>query len=152
MCNPSVCLFVFRFISRLRIQTWTPFCLSNPFPNDFGFDHPATMPHPPTLVHNPFDPFFALSPTPPSPSSEPECFPLLHLEISSKQIGIAELPPIPTKIHYTFDLKDLSRICYGMQMIQESQFALPMQLVRVWRNEFMRVICDRFSNEQVRWN
>lgn len=36
-------------------------------------------------------------------------------------------------------------------MIHTSLFTLPKQLVRVWRNEFTRVICDRLSSEQVRW-
>lgn len=69
-----------------------------------------------------------------------------HLE----QIGISELPPTPSKFHYTFNLKDLSRICSGMLMIHTSLFTLPKQLVRVWRNEFTRCICDRLSSEQVR--
>lgn len=34
-------------------------------------------------------------------------------------------------------------------MIHTSLFTLPKQLVRVWRNEFTRVICDRLSSEQV---
>lgn len=35
-------------------------------------------------------------------------------------------------------------------MIHTSLFTLPKQLVRVWRNEFTRCICDRLSSEQVR--
>lgn len=34
-------------------------------------------------------------------------------------------------------------------MIHSSLFTLPKQLVRVWRNEFTRVICDRVADEQV---
>lgn len=37
-----------------------------------------------------------------------------------------------------------------MLMIHTSLFTLPKQLVRVWRNEFTRCICDRLSSEQVR--
>lgn len=37
-----------------------------------------------------------------------------------------------------------------MLMIHTSLFRLPKQLVRVWRNEFTRVICDRLSSEKVR--
>lgn len=35
-------------------------------------------------------------------------------------------------------------------MIHTSLFTLPKQLVRVWRNEFTRCICDRLASEQVR--
>lgn len=35
-------------------------------------------------------------------------------------------------------------------MIHTSLFTLPKQLVRLWRNEFTRVICDRLTSEQVR--
>lgn len=35
-------------------------------------------------------------------------------------------------------------------MIHKSLFTLPKQLVRLWRNEFTRVICDRLTSEQVK--
>lgn len=64
-----------------------------------------------------------------------------------KQI-IIELPPTPSKFHYIFNLKDLSRIFAGMLQLHSSFFKDPRQLVRVWRNEFHRVICDRLINDQ----
>lgn len=63
---------------------------------------------------------------------------------------IAELPPTPSKFHYIFNLKDLSRICAGMLLIDSKMFTLPKQLVRVWRNEFTRVICDRLVDDKVK--
>lgn len=67
-----------------------------------------------------------------------------------QQTLVAKLPPAPSKFHYIFNLKDLSKICCGMLMIHPSLFTTPKQLVRVWRNEFTRVVCDRLVNEQVR--
>lgn len=65
------------------------------------------------------------------------------------KIVIVELPPTPSKFHYIFNLKDLSRIFSGMLLIDHSLFTEPKQLVRVWRNEFTRVICDRLNSEAV---
>lgn len=65
------------------------------------------------------------------------------------QIVIVELPPTPSKFHYIFNLKDLSRIFAGMCLIHPNFFKHPKELVRVWRNEFVRVICDRLISENV---
>lgn len=69
--------------------------------------------------------------------------------LSPVQIVIVELPPTPSKFHYIFNLKDLSRICAGMLLIDSKLFKLPKQFVRVWRNEFTRVICDRLVDDKV---
>lgn len=68
------------------------------------------------------------------------------------QVVIVELPPTPSKFHYIFNLKDLSRICAGMLLIDSKMFQLPRQFVRVWRNEFTRVICDRLVDDKVTSN
>lgn len=36
-----------------------------------------------------------------------------------------------------------------MLLIRPEFFKLPKHLVRVWRNEFQRVFCDRLNSEQV---
>ncbi|XP_050088792.1 dynein axonemal heavy chain 10 [Anopheles aquasalis] len=56
---------------------------------------------------------------------------------------IAKMPPTPSKFHYIFNMKDLSRIFAGLLQIQPHYFKEVRHLVRVWRNEFSRVICDR---------
>uniref|UniRef100_A0A1I8PAD1 Dynein-1, subspecies f n=1 Tax=Stomoxys calcitrans TaxID=35570 RepID=A0A1I8PAD1_STOCA len=63
------------------------------------------------------------------------------------KIVIAELPPTPSKFHYIFNLKDLSRIFAGMLLIHSNYFKTLRNLVRVWRNEFTRIICDRLISE-----
>lgn len=67
----------------------------------------------------------------------------------SLQTVIAELPPTPSKFHYIFNLKDLSRIFAGMLLIHSNYFKTLRNLVRVWRNEFTRIICDRLISEAV---
>lgn len=63
---------------------------------------------------------------------------------------MVELPPTPSKFHYIFNLRDISRIICGMLFTSPLIFDNVLSFVRVWRNEFTRVICDRFNNEQVR--
>ncbi len=75
---------------------------------------------------------------------------LMHCScLLSLQVVIVELPPTPSKFHYIFNLKDLSRICAGMLLIDSKMFKFPKQFVRVWRNEFTRVICDRLVDDKV---
>lgn len=59
---------------------------------------------------------------------------------------IIEFPPTPSKFHYIFNLRDLSRIVAGMCQVENIFFQTRSHIVRVWRNEFYRVICDRLVN------
>lgn len=70
---------------------------------------------------------------------------------ASLQAIRAQLPATPSKFHYIFNLKDLSRIFAGMLVIHSHIFTNIKQLIRVWRNEFTRVIGDRLTCEEVRF-
>ncbi|KAH8417458.1 hypothetical protein KR222_000260 [Zaprionus bogoriensis] len=63
------------------------------------------------------------------------------------KIVIADLPPTPSKFHYIFNLKDLSRIFAGLLLILPVSFKNLREFVRVWRNEFTRIICDRLISQ-----
>jgi dynein heavy chain len=54
-----------------------------------------------------------------------------------------DLPPTPSKFHYIFNLRDLSRIYNGLVLTTPDRFQTASQIARVWRNEAMRVISDR---------
>lgn len=56
---------------------------------------------------------------------------------------VSDLPPTPSKFHYIFNLRDLSRIYNGLVLTTPERFQTPAQMVRVWRNEVLRVISDR---------
>lgn len=56
---------------------------------------------------------------------------------------VNELPPTPSKFHYIFNLRDLSRIYNGLVLTTPERFQNASQMIRVWRNETMRVISDR---------
>ncbi|XP_071441594.1 dynein axonemal heavy chain 10 [Hetaerina americana] len=65
------------------------------------------------------------------------------------KILIVEFPPTPSKFHYIFNLRDLSRIYAGICLSTPAHFVTAEQVVRLWRNEFTRNICDRLINHEL---
>ena len=61
---------------------------------------------------------------------------------------INDLPPTPSKFHYIFNLRDLSRIYNGLVLTTPERFQNVNQMIRVWRNEATRVISDRLIIEE----
>ena len=59
-----------------------------------------------------------------------------------KQI-VRDMPPTPSKFHYIFNLRDLSRIYNGLCLSTPDRFKKCDHFVRLWYNEVNRVICDR---------
>ncbi|KAM4891097.1 dynein axonemal heavy chain 10 [Sylvia borin] len=60
---------------------------------------------------------------------------------------VTDLPPTPSKFHYIFNLRDLSRVYNGLTLTEPERFHTVTQMVRVWRNECLRVFHDRLINE-----
>ena len=73
---------------------------------------------------------------------------LIKITIDLFKIIVTEVPATPSKFHYIFNLRDLSRICSGLLLTNPTIFQTKRQFLRVWRNEFTRVICDRLINNQ----
>ncbi|XP_052562272.1 dynein axonemal heavy chain 10 isoform X4 [Culex pipiens pallens] len=73
---------------------------------------------------------------------------VVEMTLNLFKVLVVKLPPTPSKFHYIFNLKDLSRIYAGLLQIHPTYFKEVRHLVRVWRNEFNRVICDRLINVQ----
>ena len=63
---------------------------------------------------------------------------------------VRDLPPTPSKFHYIFNLRDLSRIYHALSLITPDRFDIPDSLVRVWRNECHHVFYDRLTNDKDR--
>ena len=57
------------------------------------------------------------------------------------------LLPTPSKFHYIFNLRDISRIYEGLCLANPDHFERSEQIVRLWRNESLRVFHDRLVNE-----
>ncbi|XP_066245712.1 dynein axonemal heavy chain 10 isoform X2 [Euwallacea similis] len=68
---------------------------------------------------------------------------LLTMTLNLYNFLIVQLPPTPSKFHYIFNMRDLSRVTAGLCKITPKFFTALHQIVRVWRNEFVRIFCDR---------
>ncbi|XP_041853005.1 dynein heavy chain 10, axonemal [Melanotaenia boesemani] len=75
------------------------------------------------------------------------CDQVTHCTLELYNIIIKELPPTPSKFHYIFNLRDLSRVYNGLILTKPDRFLTVTQFVRVWRNECLRIFHDRLINE-----
>ncbi|XP_066582837.1 dynein axonemal heavy chain 10 [Prorops nasuta] len=73
---------------------------------------------------------------------------IISLTLKLYQFISSKFLPTPSKFHYAFDTRDLSRIVAGMLQSEPEDFSTAKQFLRLWRNEFTRVICDRLINEE----
>lgn len=61
---------------------------------------------------------------------------------------IEQLPPTPSRFHYIFNLRDLSRVTEGLLLATPACFTTASQFVRLWRNEVLRVFHDRLISPE----
>jgi dynein heavy chain len=61
-----------------------------------------------------------------------------------------DLLPTPAKSHYTFNLRDLSKVVQGVLMIKEKNCPDAKVMTKLWMHESMRVFCDRLIDDQDR--
>jgi len=78
------------------------------------------------------------------------CRKLTPLTIRLYKELVEKLPPTPSKFHYVFNLRDLSRVYEGLLLSSVEKMDSPAAFVRLWRNETMRVFHDRLITEQDR--
>ncbi|KAM4722817.1 dynein axonemal heavy chain 1 [Rhinophrynus dorsalis] len=62
----------------------------------------------------------------------------------------SQLLPTPAKSHYTFNLRDLSKVFQGILMINPAKVEDKYQLLKLWYHESCRVFQDRLVNEEDR--
>jgi dynein heavy chain len=63
---------------------------------------------------------------------------------------VYKLPPTPSKFHYIFNLRDLSRVYEGLCSATLDKFDSRESFIRLWRNECLRVFHDRLISEEDR--
>ncbi|XP_051667332.1 dynein axonemal heavy chain 1 [Manacus candei] len=76
--------------------------------------------------------------------------PLVDATIHMYMTITSQLLPTPAKSHYTFNLRDLSKVFQGMLMAEPSKVENKLDLLRLWYHESCRVFCDRLVNEEDR--
>jgi dynein heavy chain len=59
-----------------------------------------------------------------------------------------ELLPTPAKFHYSFNLRDISKVFQGILMIRPRKCGSADTFARLWVHECMRIFCDRLINEE----
>lgn len=57
-----------------------------------------------------------------------------------------ELLPTPAKFHYTFNLRDISKVFQGLLMVKPTKCQTADVMMRLWLHECMRVFYDRMIN------
>ena len=66
------------------------------------------------------------------------------------QVLNGPLKPTPNKSHYTFNLRDISRIAQGLTLADRRMTIEPVHLVRLWVHENKRVFGDRLIDDKDR--
>ena len=62
----------------------------------------------------------------------------------------AELLPTPSRSHYTFNLRDLSRVFQGILLTNNNSLSDPQTFIKLWLHENLRVFGDRLIDDKDR--
>ena len=76
--------------------------------------------------------------------------PIIKASVDIYLKTIKDFLPTPTKSHYTFNLRDLSKVVQGMLMSSLENLENKEYLVYLWVNETFRVFRDRLVDEKDR--
>ena len=71
---------------------------------------------------------------------------LVEASITVYKTVIADMLPTPSKSHYTFNLRDLSKVFQGILMVDSEELVSEDKLLRLWMHEQQRVYHDRLIN------
>jgi len=75
---------------------------------------------------------------------------LVNATVKLYQGVLQEMLPTPSKSHYTFNLRDLSKVVQGMTQITKPKLPDCDSLCRLWAHEAARVFRDRLINDDDR--
>ena len=73
---------------------------------------------------------------------------IIHSTLQIYEDLLRSFVPTPTKFHYVFSLRDLSRMVQGLLQTTPERFDTAERFARVWLHECIRVFSDRFNDRQ----
>ncbi|KNE71129.1 hypothetical protein AMAG_15798 [Allomyces macrogynus ATCC 38327] len=73
--------------------------------------------------------------------------PIVEATRAVYRASMDSLLPTPTKSHYTFNLRDFSRVVQGILLSSPERFADAHKVIRLWAHEVMRVFYDRLVDD-----
>ncbi|TMW64716.1 hypothetical protein Poli38472_011596 [Pythium oligandrum] len=76
--------------------------------------------------------------------------PIVNASVQLYQRVELDMLPTPSKSHYTFNLRDLSKVFQGVLMIKKENVASEDSLLKLWLHEEARVFRDRLVDAQDR--
>uniref|UniRef100_A0A182FSK0 AAA+ ATPase domain-containing protein n=1 Tax=Anopheles albimanus TaxID=7167 RepID=A0A182FSK0_ANOAL len=74
--------------------------------------------------------------------------PIVETAVCLYERILAELLPTPKKSHYVFNLRDLSKCIQGVLQADSSSYINPIQLMRLFYHEALRIFYDRLINDE----
>lgn len=73
--------------------------------------------------------------------------PLVAATVELYETLMQTLKPSPEKSHYTFNLRDASKVFQGVDMANPARITDEMKLAELWTHEVHRAFADRFIND-----
>lgn len=61
---------------------------------------------------------------------------LVNATLSLYEMAKVQFLPTPSKSHYLFNIRDVSKVIQGISMIKPSSLGSPDNLVKLWVHEF----------------
>jgi len=76
--------------------------------------------------------------------------PLINCSLEIYNTICKQLLPTPSRVHYTFNLRDIAQVIRGLTSLHSSQANDKNNVLRIWYHESIRVYHDRLVNEENR--
>ncbi|GFS18450.1 dynein heavy chain 1, axonemal [Elysia marginata] len=84
------------------------------------------------------------------PPVQPLCEQLVSSSLTMYNTVQQKMLPTPAKSHYTFNLRDLSKVFQGLLMADPEAITTTEDMLRLWYHECCRVFQDRLVNDEDR--
>lgn len=78
------------------------------------------------------------------------CTNIVNATIDIYNFAIIEMLPTPSKSHYVFNLRDISRVVGGCALLKKESLDNKKMFTKIWCHEIMRVFFDRLVNDEDR--